>query len=140
MSFRRLALFAIVAAALAGCQAAPPPPPPPPPIVHAPPPFTQTGLASWYGANFEGKRTADGGHFREDGLTAAHRTLPLGTVARVTNLENGRSVTVRITDRGPYEGKRIIDVSARAAAELGMKKHGVVRVRIEVVDSKSAAS
>lgn len=74
------------------------------------------------------------------GMTAAHRTLPLGTIVRVTNLENGRVVKVRITDRGPYAGDRVIDVSAKAAAGLGMTRQGIVRVRIEELASDQPPS
>ncbi|HEY3916247.1 MAG TPA: septal ring lytic transglycosylase RlpA family protein [Stellaceae bacterium] len=133
---RDFILFAVLGAALAGCQAAPPPAPPPPP---SPPRFTQIGLASWYGPHFSGKRTADGERLNANALTAAHRTLPINTMVRVTDLENGRSVVVRINDRGPYHRGRIIDVSAEAARMLGMQGDGVARVRIEALDLKGAA-
>lgn len=95
------------------------------------------GLASYYGPGFHGKETASGEVFDERAMTAAHRTLPLGTTVRVTNLENGRSVIVRINDRGPY-GRNyrrgtIIDLSRGAAQRLGFIKAGLVRVRIEVL-------
>jgi rare lipoprotein A len=89
----------------------------------------QTGLASWY----VDRRTASGEHYRAGALTAAHRTLPFGTRVRVTNLHNSRSVIVRITDRGPYKKKRVIDVSRAAASELGMIHSGVARVRLEIL-------
>jgi rare lipoprotein A len=98
----------------------------------------QVGLASWYGPAFDGKRTASGERFDMNTLTAAHRTLPLNSYARVTNLATGRSIVVRINDRGPYSPGRIIDLSARAARELGMKKHGVARVRVEPVSPREA--
>ena len=95
--------------------------------------FTQVGLASWYGPHFQGKHTASGERFDMNALTAAHRTLPLNSHVRVTDLATGRSVVVRINDRGPYVGDRIIDLSAKAARALGMKKDGVTRVRVELV-------
>jgi len=92
------------------------------------------GLASFYGSSFAGQLTASGDLFDPDLLTAAHRTLPLKTIVRVTNLENLRSVVVKITDRGPYVRDRIIDLSRRAADKLQMTKNGVAKVRIEVLD------
>lgn len=95
------------------------------------------GLASWYA----GFRTASGESFRADGLTAASRILPFNTRIRVTNLRNGRSVVVRINDRGPYVRGRIVDLTPRAAATLGMKVHGTAPVYIEIVrrETQSAA-
>jgi rare lipoprotein A len=95
--------------------------------------FSQVGTASWYGRDFHRKRTASGERFNMNDLTAAHRSLPLDSLVRVTNLENGRAVVVRINDRGPYERGRIIDLSARAARVLGMKHDGLARVRLEVL-------
>jgi len=97
----------------------------------------QTGLASYYGPGFHGQETASGEIFDQRKMTAAHRTLPLGTVVRVTNLENGRRVDLRVTDRGPY-GRNyrkgtIIDVSKGAARRLGFIRDGLVRVRVEVI-------
>lgn len=97
----------------------------------------QVGLASYYGPGFHGEETASGEEFDQRAMTAAHRKLPLGSVVRVTNLENGRSVVVRINDRGPY-GKNfrkgtVIDLSRGAARRLGFLKDGLVRVRIEVL-------
>ena len=96
------------------------------------------GLASWYA----GSRTASGESFRADDLTAASRILPFNTRIRVTNLWNGRSVVVRINDRGPYVRGRIVDLTARAAATLGMKRHGTAPVYIEIVrrETQSAAT
>jgi len=91
------------------------------------------GLASWYGEDFHGWPTANGELYDMDALTAAHRTLPLGTVVRVTNVENGRQVLLRINDRGPYVNGRILDLSRRAALELGMLEDGISPVQIEVV-------
>jgi len=94
----------------------------------------QVGFASWYGPGFHGKLTASGKTFDQHGHTAAHRTLPLGTRVRVTNLANGQSTEVTIIDRGPYFGGRIIDLSSAAAEELGMKTKGTIRVRLEIID------
>jgi rare lipoprotein A len=91
------------------------------------------GLASWYGEDFHGWPTANGERFDMDALTAAHRTLPLGTMVRVTNAENGRQVLLRINDRGPYVNGRILDLSRRAALELGMLEDGISPVQIDVV-------
>lgn len=94
--------------------------------------FTEQGLASWYGKVHQGRRTANGERFDMRAMTAAHRTLPFNTVLRVTNLDNGRTVKVRINDRGPYVRWRIIDLSAAAATQLGMHEDGVATVRLEV--------
>lgn len=91
------------------------------------------GRASWYGPNFHGKLTANGEIFNMNDLTAAHRTLPFNTVVRVDNLDNGRTVVVRINDRGPYVDNRIIDLSRKAAADLGMIHSGTASVRISLV-------
>lgn len=93
----------------------------------------RVGVASYYAHAHQGRRTASGERFDMDELTAAHRTLPFGTRVRVTNLANGRRAVVRINDRGPYKGKRIIDLSYAAARELGMVGRGITRVRLEVV-------
>jgi rare lipoprotein A (peptidoglycan hydrolase) len=91
----------------------------------------QIGEASWYGKDFHGKKTASGETFNEHDLTAAHPTLPMGTKAKVTNLETGKSVGVEINDRGPYRKGRDIDLSKGAAKEIGMKKDGSASVKIE---------
>jgi rare lipoprotein A len=96
------------------------------------PSYEQVGTASWYGPWHQGKKTASGEKFDQNKLTAAHPTLPLGTEAVVTNLENGKQVEVKINDRGPYVKDRAIDLSAKAAAKLGMKQKGVAQVKIEV--------
>ena len=93
----------------------------------------EVGTASYYGAQHEGRPTASGVAYRADRLTAAHRTLPFGTHVRVTNLENQRSVVVVINDRGPFKDGRVIDVSKRAARELGFLGAGTARVRLEIV-------
>lgn len=90
-----------------------------------------TGPASWYGPGFTGKKTASGDIFDDDKLTAAHKTLPFGSKAKVTNLSNGKWVKVEINDRGPFVGNRIIDLSQAAAHALGMIDRGVVQVKIE---------
>lgn len=95
------------------------------------PPATQVGVASWYGPGFHGQKTASGETYNQHRLTAAHRSWPLGTRARVTNLDNGRAVTVRINDRGPYVDDRLLDLSYGAARELGMVQDGTCSVRIE---------
>ena len=91
----------------------------------------EEGEASWYGPGLYGRKTASGEVLRPGTLTAAHRTLPFGTCLRVTNLENGRAVEVRVNDRGPYAAGRIVDVSETAARALGMRGKGVTRVRLD---------
>src|ERR1700690_4495342 len=95
--------------------------------------YHEEGLASWYGDDFHGRQTADGEVFDMDGLTAAHPTLPMPCYARVTNLSNGKSLVVRVNDRGPYANNRLIDVSHKAAELLDFKSNGVARVRVEYV-------
>ncbi len=92
------------------------------------------GEASYYGKEFEGKKTASGERYHGDELTAAHRTLPFGTRLRVTNLANDKSVKVVVNDRGPHRRHRVIDLSRRAAKELGMLQSGVARVRVEILE------
>ena len=92
--------------------------------------WVQKGLASWYGPGYRGKPTASGERFDPDDLTAAHRTLALGTIVQVRNLRNGRVVLVEINDRGPYVQERIIDLSEKAAMDLGMIGPGVIPVEI----------
>lgn len=95
--------------------------------------YNTVGVASWYGKNFHGRTTASGEKFDMNGMTAAHRTLPFGTKVRVTNLSNGRSVVLTINDRGPKLKSREIDVSRRAAGQLGFRRKGKARVRIETI-------
>jgi rare lipoprotein A len=116
---------------------------PPPPVAAAPaqaykateipppPDPTQTGVASWYGRWHHGKPTATGESFNMNAMTAAHRSLPLDSRVRVTNLENGKSIEVRVNDRGPYVDGRVLDLSAKAAERLDMKQQGLARVKIE---------
>src|SRR5580698_4903710 len=97
------------------------------------PSYTATGMASWYGAAFHGRRTANGEIYDMASLSAAHPTMPLPSYARVTNLENGYSVIVRVNDRGPYHGGRVMDVSSRVADVLDMKAMGTAKVKVDYV-------
>jgi rare lipoprotein A len=94
----------------------------------------QEGLASFYGKEFDGRKTSSGEIFHKDDLTAAHRSYPFGTILRVTNLKNGDQVEVRVNDRGPVKPERIIDLSYGAAKVIGLDKMGLVRVRLEVLE------
>ncbi|MHB1958498.1 MAG: septal ring lytic transglycosylase RlpA family protein [Acidobacteriaceae bacterium] len=98
----------------------------------------QIGLASWYGPQFQGKETADGETFNMYDLTCAHRSLPLGTWVKVTNLRTRKWIVVRVNDRGPVPDTRIADLSSEAAHMLGMRARGVTRVRLDVIDPKAA--
>ena len=127
--------------------------PPPPPVLASPgavnpepeagveevpqgrPIYTEVGMASWYGPPYHNRRAANGKIYDQNAVTAAHRTLPLGSLIRVTNLANGRSAMMRITDRGPFVPGRILDLSLGAAKELGMWRAGTAKVRIEVFAS-----
>lgn len=93
----------------------------------------QQGLASYYHSKFEGRKTANGERYSNHKLTAAHRTLPIGTRVRVTNLSNNKSVVVRINDRGPFVKNRILDISRAGARELDMEKRGLAKVKIEIL-------
>jgi rare lipoprotein A len=101
--------------------------------------YDETGIASWYGPNFHGKDTANGETYDMNDLTAAHRTLPMPSFVRVINLENGRSIVLRINDRGPFAKGRIIDVSRRGAQLLGFKDDGTARVRVQILAERSQA-
>jgi rare lipoprotein A len=130
---------------LAGCATETPPPSPssqalPTQSLAARPYFAEMGLASFYGAAQEGNTTASGDRFNQHDFTAAHRTLAFGTVVRVTNTDNGRSVKVSINDRGPHVKGRIIDLSYAAARALGMQKDGVVHVKLEAFEGDQAPS
>ena len=94
---------------------------------------SEFGLASWYGEAHDGLPTASGEIFDRTRYTAAHRSLPLGTRLRVTNLENGRVVRVRVNDRGPYVAGRVLDLSQEAARDLGMVEQGLARVQLDVI-------
>jgi rare lipoprotein A len=101
--------------------------------------YSETGMASWYGEDFNGKRTANGERYNMNTLTAAHRTLPLPCIVKVTNLQNGRSVVVRVNDRGPYVKDRIIDLSKHGAQLLGYMGQGTKKVKVEIMEKESKA-
>ena len=158
-AMRLLARFSGVSAValLAACATQTPPPPPPPPTVQVPasagvykvgqpyqidniwyypreqPDYDETGIASWYGPTFYGKKTANGEIYTGDMLTAAHKTLPMPVNVRVTNLDNGKSLIVRVNDRGPFSRGRIIDLSKRAAELLDIVQTGTARVRVTYI-------
>ena len=100
--------------------------------------YNQTGVASWYGRDFHGRLTANGERYNMHAMTAAHTTLPLPTLARVTNLENGRQVVVRINDRGPFVKSRLIDLSHAAAKALGYTDKGTARVRVQALQDSAS--
>lgn len=140
----RGALF-LLALCLAACGTVPTPAPAPAPASAPAPPleqatFTQLGVASWYGAGHQGHPTATGEPFDMNKLTAAHRTLPLNTIVRVTNIATRKTIKLKVNDRGPFTRGRIIDLSARAARELGINDDGLAQVRIEVFDSDQPRS
>jgi rare lipoprotein A len=99
--------------------------------------YAETGIASWYGPDFHGKYTANGELYDMNDLTAAHRTLPMPSLVRVTNLDNGRSIVIRVNDRGPFARGRIIDVSRRSAQLLGFENVGTAKVRVEILADES---
>lgn len=99
--------------------------------------YDETGIASWYGDEFAGRLTANGEIFDPEQVTAAHKTLPMPSVVRVTNLDNGRSLVVRLNDRGPYVAGRIIDLSRASARLLGFKEQGTARVRVQILAEQS---
>src|SRR5579859_7232797 len=101
--------------------------------------YDETGIASWYGPDFHGKYTANGDVFDQNGVTAAHRTLPMPSIVKVTNLENGRSIEVKVNDRGPFAHGRILDLSKHAAELLGMDMQGTARVRVQIMADESRA-
>ena len=100
--------------------------------------FSQTGTASWYGRQFHGRKTASGETFDMNAMTAAHRSLPLNCYIRVTNKTNGKSVVVKVNDRGPFHGNRVLDLSYGAAKQLGITNAGTAKVNIERVDGPSS--
>jgi rare lipoprotein A len=102
-------------------------------------PYTATGTASWYGSDFHGRRTANGEIFDRDSISAAHPTMPLPSYARVTNMKNSRSIIVRVNDRGPYHGHRVMDVSQRVAEALDFRSVGMARVKVEWVGKAELA-
>lgn len=107
-------------------------------FLHKVQPWHQLGLASWYGEQFQGKQTANGEIFDMNGLTCAHRTLPLGTWIKVTNMHTRKWIVVRVNDRGPVPETRIADLSSEAAHMLGMRSRGVTRVRLDLIDPRRA--
>jgi rare lipoprotein A len=128
--------WALAALLATGCAAtAPHDPPADPSRTHA----VEVGVASYVGSTYEGQPTASGPAFDGHAMVAAHRTLPFGTRVRVTNLSNDRSVVVTIVDRGPFRKGRVIDVSRRAARELGFEHAGTTRVRLEVLADRGVA-
>lgn len=96
--------------------------------------FSQSGMASWYGRQFHGRKSANGERFDMNAMTAAHRSLPLNCFIRVTNKSNGKSVVVKVTDRGPFHGNRVLDLSYGAAQRIGIANSGVGNVMIERID------
>ena len=100
--------------------------------------FSQTGMASWYGRQFHGRKTASGETFDMNALTAAHRSLPLNCFIRVTNKTNGKSVVVKVNDRGPFHGNRVLDLSYGAAKQLGTTNAGTAKVSIERIDGPNS--
>jgi rare lipoprotein A len=128
-------VLALGACLLTGCAgSAPHDPPPDPPRIHA----VEVGVASYVGKPYEGRPTASGPVFDGHSMIAAHRTLPFGTRVRVTNLANDREVVVTIVDRGPFRKGRVIDVSRRAARELGFERAGTTHVRLQVLADRDA--
>ena len=102
--------------------------------------FSQTGKASWYGNQFHGRKTSSGERYNMNALSAAHKTLPIPSYARVTNMQNGKSVIVRVNDRGPFHGNRVIDVSKAAAQQLGFINQGSANVKVEqIIPGQTAA-
>lgn len=102
--------------------------------------YRERGMASWYGGDFQGRTTASGEIFDQNGISAAHRTLPLGTVLSVTNLDNLKSIKIRINDRGPFVKSRVLEVSYGAAKELGFVSKGTTRVKIESLEPVSGSA
>ena len=98
--------------------------------------YTQRGIASWYGPNFNGKRTSNGEIYNMYAFTAAHKTLPMNTIVKVTNLRNNKKVIVRINDRGPFVANRIIDLSYAAGKKIGLDKSGIAPVKLQVIKFK----
>jgi len=99
--------------------------------------YSETGIASWYGPGFHGKKTANGETYDQMALTAAHRTLPMPSLVRVTNLQNGRVLVLRVNDRGPFKNGRIIDLSRKAARLLDVEKAGTAKVKVEILEAES---
>jgi rare lipoprotein A len=145
-TIRMKAVFAVVVIllALSGChkkhaRGVPPPPPPAPGTFIPQPGYAETGVASWYGHPYHGRQAADGEIYDMEKLVAAHRTLPFNTWVRVVNLNNSKSVEVRIIDRGPFINGRIIDLSHAAAQAIDMEISGTATVRMEVIRAPETA-
>jgi rare lipoprotein A len=157
MGYRFIFIFAVFAFFICACASsrstAPPPPPSKPghpkpykvlgkwyqPLPHSEG-FRQSGLASWYGRDFHGKKTSNGEIYNMYAMTAAHKTLPLGTYVRVHNLENNRSVVVRINDRGPFVRGRVIDLSYTAAKDIGIVGPGTARVEVVALGRRTSTA
>ena len=134
MSFARIAFpLSLAMVTACGARSSRPPVSPSPSLPTSLP--TETGVASWYGPGFNGRPTASGEIYDQAAMTAAHKTIPLGSRIRVTNLENDRVIEVRVNDRGPFVGTRVLDLSHAAADKLGFVRQGTARVRIEVLYS-----
>ena len=147
MRIRSIALAALLALGLAACASAPPEPKQASAVrIGKPyqikgrwyqpkyqPDYDEVGLASWYGDYFHGRPTANGERFDKDEISAAHKTLPLPSIVKVTNLENGKAMEIRVNDRGPFVGERIIDLSEGAARALGFRENGLAKVRVQFV-------
>lgn len=99
--------------------------------------YKEIGVASWYGEDFHNKKTANGDIFDMNAMTAAHKTLPLPSIVKVTNLENGKSTKLVVNDRGPFVNERLIDVSKKAAEVLGFKKEGITKVKVEFLKNET---
>ncbi len=125
----------LIALSIAGCAGGRPPPATAPPVEPVGPGWSETGIASWYGEPFHGRRTASGEVYDMDAMTAAHPWLPFGTRVRVDNRDNGRAAELRINDRGPFVDGRIIDLSRSVARRLGMIGPGTARVRVTVLET-----
>jgi rare lipoprotein A len=155
--YRFIVIFVLFIFFICGCVSSPPAPQPPPPgkpgypkpykvlgnwyqpLPHSDG-FRQRGVASWYGRDFHGKKTSNGEPYNMYAMTAAHKTLPLGTYARVHNLENNRSVVVRINDRGPFVRGRVIDLSFAAARDIGIVDSGTARVEVIALGRAESAA
>lgn len=123
-----ISVWLLLCAAQSGCSRAPAP-------SAVVPGSEQSGIASYYGNQFEGRRTANGERYRGEEFTAAHRSLPFGTRIRVTHVQSGRTVECRVNDRGPHRKGRIVDLSHRAAEALGILRQGLARVTLEVLEA-----
>lgn len=99
--------------------------------------FTQEGMASWYGPGFHGRKTSSGERYDQNHLTCAHKTLPFGTILRITNLKNGQTVHVRVTDRGPFIPRRVVDLSRLAAEQIDLIQPGSALVRLEAIGKQT---